>query len=467
MAKPRDGRQGTGSVAGALELQGAGAKTNASRPQAPLGAAQASPQQGRGHRRSLRSKLLGTNHAGHRGGLEILHWIGPGLLVTVGFIDPGNWATNMAAGSTYGYGLLWVVTLSTFMLIVLQHNVAHLGIVTGECLAESCSHHLPRPLARLVLASAYVACVATMMAEVLGGGIALQMLLGLPIQLGSAIVAAVSLALLLTNSYGKVERWIIGFVSVIGISFLAEIAMVHVDWAATVTGWVVPSMPAGSSAIIVSVLGAVVMPHNLFLHSEVIQSQHFEGKGDEVIRERLDHEFVDTLLSMGIGWAINSAMVILAASTFYVAGTPVSDLAQAAATLEPMLGPAARIIFALALLFAGVSSSVTAGMAAGTVSAGIAAEPYDIRDRHSSLGVVGAFASALVAILFVGDPFSGLVWSQALLSLQLPITVFVQIWLTSSPRVMGRYANGRALKALLVAIGLTVTALNVVLLAGA
>ena len=418
-------------------------------------------------RRDVRERLLGTNHSGHRGGLEILRWIGPGLLVTVGFIDPGNWATNMAAGSTYGYGLLWVVTLSTLMLIVLQHNVAHLGIVTGECLAESCARHLPRPLARFVLASAYLACVATMMAEVLGGGIALQMLLGLDVRLGSALVAGASAALLLTNSYGKVERWIIGFVSLIGVSFLAEIAMVRVDWPAAAVGWVAPSMPAGSAAIVVSVLGAVVMPHNLFLHSEVIQSQHFEGKGDAVIRERLAHEFVDTLLSMGIGWAINSAMVMLAASTFFSAGVRVDDLAQAASTLEPMLGPAARLIFALALLLAGLASSVTAGMAAGTVSAGLAGEPYDIRDRHSSLGVVGAFLGALVAILFVGDPFAGLVWSQALLSLQLPITVFVQIWLTSSTRVMGAYANGAVLKVLLVLIGLVVTVLNAVLLAGA
>ena len=243
--------------------------------------------------------------------------------------------------------------------------------------------------------------------------------------------------------------------------------MVRVDWASAAVGWVVPAMPSGSAAIVVSVLGAVVMPHNLFLHSEVIQSQHFEGKGDAVIRERLGHEFVDTLLSMGIGWAINSAMVILAASTFFSAGVRVDDLAQAAATLEPMLGPAARHIFALALLLAGLASSVTAGMAAGTVSAGIAGEPYDIHDRHSSLGVVGAFLGALVAIMFVGDPFEGLVWSQALLSLQLPVTVFVQIWLTSSPRVMGAYANGTALKAVLVLIALIVTALNVVLLAGA
>lgn len=413
----------------------------------------------------IRRALWGTRHTGHTGGLDILRWIGPGLLVTVGFIDPGNWATNMAAGSTFGYALLWVVTLSTLMLIVLQHNVAHLGIVTGQCLAESCSAHLPRPLSRLVLASAWAACAATMMAEVLGGGIALQMLCGLPILAGSALVTVVSAVLLLTGSYARVERVIIGFVSLIGLAFLAEIMLVRVDWPATAVGWVTPSLPAGSPAIIVSVLGAVVMPHNLFLHSEVIQSQHFEGAGDEVIRERLDHEFVDTLLSMGIGWAINSAMVILAASTFFVAGTPVDDLAQAAATLEPMLGPASRTIFALALLLAGVSSSVTAGMAAGTVSAGMAGEPYDIRDRHSSVGVVACFAVALAAIALVPDPFSGLVWSQALLSLQLPITVFVQIWLTSSPAVMGAYANGRGMRALLVCLGLVVVALNAVLLA--
>lgn len=420
-------------------------------------------------RGTMRSRIWGTNHTGHRGGLEILRWIGPGLLVTVGFIDPGNWATNIAAGSQFGYGLLWVVTLSTLMLIVLQHNVAHLGIVTGECLAESCSHHLPRPLSRIVLASAWAACAATMMAEVLGGGIALQMLVGLPIVPGSVLVAIVSLTLLLTNSYRRIERVIIGFVSLIGLAFLVEIALVDVDWPSAAAGWVVPSMPQGSAAIVVSVLGAVVMPHNLFLHSEVIQSQHFEGQGDDVIRERLNHEFADTLLSMGIGWAINSAMVILAASTFFVAGTPVDDLALAAATLEPMLGPGARIVFALALLLAGVSSSVTAGMAAGTVSAGMAGEPYDIRDRHSSLGIVACAVVALVAIVAVsavGDAFSGLVWSQALLSLQLPITVFTQIWLTSNPRVMGRYANGRWMRALLVGIAVVVCALNVVLLAG-
>lgn len=412
------------------------------------------------------SKLFGTNHSGHHGGLDIFKWIGPGLLVTVGFIDPGNWASNMAAGSTYGYALLWVVTLSTLMLIVLQHNVAHLGIVTGECLAESCSHHLRPWVARLVLGSALLATVATMMAEVLGGAIALNMLFGIPEKIGSVLTAAAALALLLANSYGKIERIIIGFVSLIGLAFLVEIAMVRVDWPAAAVGWVVPAMPAGSSTIIVSVLGAVVMPHNLFLHSEVIQSQHYEGQGEEVVRERLDHEFVDTLFSMIVGWAINSAMVILAASTFFSQGIVIDDLSLAAATLEPLLGPAARVIFALALLFAGLSSSVTAGMAAGTISSGIANEPYDIHDRHSSLGVMGTFVLAVVVIFFVTDPFQGLVWSQALLSLQLPITIFTQIWLTSSSKVMGAYANGPWLRVLLVGIGAVVTVLNVILLTG-
>ena len=393
--------------------------------------------------------------------------IGPGLLVTVGFIDPGNWASNMAAGSQFGYSLLWVVTLSTIMLTVLQHNAAHLGIVTGECLAESVMRHMPRFLSRFVLLTALAASVATVMAEILGGAIALQMLLGLPLRAGAVVVAAVSLVMLLTNSYMRVERWIIGFVSLIGLSFLFEIALVHVDWASAAVGWVAPTVPVGSPAIIVSVLGAVVMPHNLFLHSEIIQSQCINECGDDVIVKRLRSEFVDTLFSMAVGWAINSAMVLLAASVFWNAGTPVTDLAQAACTLEPMLGAASSTVFALALLFAGVSSSITAGMAAGTISAGLAGEPYDVRDRHSSIGGVCTFLLAIASIFFVQDAFQGLVWSQVLLSLQLPITVFVLIWLTSSPRVMGKYANGVVLKATLMVIALIVTVLNAVLLLGA
>ena len=421
----------------------------------------------------LRTSLLehiqerfGAQKTGGHGGLEIMRHIGPGLLVTVGFIDPGNWASNMAAGSQFGYSLLWVVTLSTIMLIVLQHNAAHLGIATGMCLAEATSRFLPRLLGRAILGTAYLACVATAMAEVLGGAVALQMLFGLPLRFGCVVVAAASMTMLLTSSYKQAERWIIAFVSVVGLSFLAELAMVEVDWPRAAVSWATPSMPAGSTATVVSILGAVVMPHNLFLHSEIIQSMHFEGRGQKVVEERLRYELLDTLFSMGIGWAINSAMIIMAAATFFSAGIQVDDLSQAASTLVPIAGPAASIVFALALLFAGVSSSITAGMAAGTITAGMAGEPYDIRDQHSAWGVIGTFAAAAVAVLFIQDTFAGLVWSQVLLSIQLPLTVFMQIYLTSSKQVMGRYANGRGLKLLLVVIGLVVTGLNVLLLVG-
>lgn len=421
----------------------------------------------------LRTSLLehiqerfGAQKTGGHGGLEIMRHIGPGLLVTVGFIDPGNWASNMAAGSQFGYSLLWVVTLSTIMLIVLQHNAAHLGIATGMCLAEATSRFLPRLLGRAILGTAYLACVATAMAEVLGGAVALQMLFGLPLRFGCVVVAAASMTMLLTSSYKQAERWIIAFVSIVGLSFLAELAMVEVDWPRAAVSWATPSMPAGSTATVVSILGAVVMPHNLFLHSEIIQSMHFEGRGQKVVEERLRYELLDTLFSMGIGWAINSAMVILAATTFFSRGVVVEDLAAAAATLSPIVGPASSVIFAVALLFAGLSSSVTAGMAAGTVTAGMFGEEYDIHDRHSSIGVALCFAGAVAACLCVEDAFAGLVWSQALLSLQLPVTVFLLIRLTSSRKVMGRYANSRPLTATLVAIGVVVTALDAALLLG-
>ena len=420
---------------------------------------------GRGIARWLRERF-GAERTGGHGGLEILHHIGPGLLVTVGFVDPGNWATNMAAGSRYGYALLWVVTLSTVMLVILQHGAARLGIATGSCLAEATARHMPGAVSRLVLGSAYAAVVATAMAEVLGGAIALRMLAGLPLRMGSVVVGTGALAMLATSSYRRLERAIIAFVSVVGLAFLAELALVRVDWPQAALAWVSPSLPEGSSAIVMSVLGAVVMPHNLFLHSEVAQSVHYERRGEGVVRERIRGELFDTLFSMGVGWAINSAMILLAATTFHGRGIVIDDLSVAAETLEPILGPVARLMFAVALGAAGVSSAVTAGMAAGTVSAGMFGEEYDIADRHSSVGVALCLALAVGACLVVPDAFEGLVWSQALLSLQLPVTVFAQVWLTSSRAVMGGFANSRALTALLAAIGAGVTAIDVALLLG-
>lgn len=414
--------------------------------------------------KKLLNELKRKDHQRYLGGLDFFKYIGPGLLVTVGFIDPGNWASNFAAGSDFGYTLLWVVTLSTVMLIVLQHNVAHLGIVTGLCLSEAAHRYAPRWIARPILGSAVLASISTSLAEILGGAIALQMLVGMPIVWGALLTTVLVVVLLFTNSYRRIERGIIGFVSVIGLSFLYELFLVDIDWPLAARSWVVPSIPQGSLLIIMSVLGAVVMPHNLFLHSEVVQSREYNKGDDRSIQRLLKYEFYDTLFSMGVGWAINSAMILLAASTFFAQGVQVEELQQAKSLLDPLLGNQAGTIFALALLMAGLSSTVTSGMAAGSIFAGMFGEPYHIKDIHSRLGVLLSLGVALLVIFFINDPFQGLIISQMVLSVQLPFTVFLQVGLTSSRRVMGEYANSRWSTFVLYTIAAVVSVLNLMLL---
>ena len=398
------------------------------------------------------------------GALDIFKYIGPGLLVTVGFIDPGNWAANIATGSEFGYTLLWVVSLSTIMLIVLQHNVAHLGIATGLCLSEAATIYLKPWISKSVLSFAVLASVSTSLAEILGGSIALNMLFKVPINIGAILVTIFVLIMLFSNSYQKIERWIIGFVSIIGLSFLYELFLVKVDWVQAGISWVKPSIPEGSILLIMSVLGAVVMPHNLFLHSEIIQSRQWNLQDEKIIKRQLRFEFADTLFSMIVGWAINSAMILLAAATFFAKSQKVGELQQAEKLLEPLLGSNAAVVFAVALLFAGVASTITSGMAGGSIVSGMYGEPYDVKDNHSRIGVIISLLGALIMIFFIGDPFKGLILSQVFLSIQLPFTIAIQIYLTSSKKVMGKYVNSRFLIGLLLVIGSIVTFLNLKLL---
>ena len=411
----------------------------------------------------IRKSLKTAKHHPRLGGLEILKYIGPGLLVTVGFIDPGNWASNLAAGADYGYTLLWMVSLSTVMLIILQHNVAHLGIATGLCLSEATMTYIRPKYAKMILWTAMGAAVSTSLAEILGGAIALEMLFGIPVRIGAILTTVFVCIMLFTNSYRVIERWIIAFVSIIGLSFIYELSLVHIDWGEAVLAWVTPSFPKGSMVVIMSVLGAVVMPHNLFLHSEVIQSRQWNLEDDKVIRRQLRYEFWDTFLSMMIGWAINSAMILLAAATFFKSGSTVNELQDASALLQPLLGNNAAVIFAVALLFAGIASTITSGMAAGSIFAGIYREPYDIKDSHSRWGVLLSLVMALIIIMLVSNPFMGLIYSQMILSIQLPVTIFLQVYLTSSGKVMGKYKNRTSTKWILYILGGIVTVLNVML----
>ena len=412
----------------------------------------------------IKKQLLTVHQNGKQHVSEVFKFIGPGIIVTVGFIDPGNWAANLAAGASYGYELLWVVTLSTIMLILLQHNVAHLGIVRGQCLSECAYEFLPRWLSRFVLSTAGIAAAATALAEFIGAAIALKMLFGIPLVIGSISTAVICTVMLITNSYQKLERIIAGFVSLIALAYVIEVNMVNVDWAAAGIGWVNPSIPNESMLVILSILGAVIMPHNLFLHSEIIQSRQFNTQDPEIMQRQLRYEFLDTLLSMGIGWMINSAMIILAAAVFYAHGVGVTELEQAEELLKPLIGPAAGTIFALALLFAGFASSATAGMAGASIFAGMWGESYNMKDFHSRLGLFLTYVPALGLILFVTDSFQALLVSQMFLSLQLPITIFLQLFMTSSRRVMGQYTNRTFTNIILWGIGIVVTGMNIYLL---
>ncbi|AKN31380.1 Mg2+/Co2+ transporter [Clostridium carboxidivorans P7] len=414
--------------------------------------------------RKKKKGLFTGEHKAKFMALDFIKYIGPGLIVTVGFIDPGNWASNLMAGSAYGYALLFTITLSTIMLIILQHNAAHLGIATGYCLSEAASIYLKPWLSRSILITATLAAASTAMAEILGSAIALNMLFKIPIKLGSVMALILIVWMLFTNSYKKLEKWIIGFVSLIGISFIIELAFISVDWGKAVVSWVTPNFPKGAMPIIMSVIGAVVMPHNLFLHSEIIQSRQWNLKDEAIIEKQLKYEFADTLFSMIVGWAINSAMVLIAAATFFSNKINITDLGQARQMLEPLLGRGAAVIFAIALLFAGISSTITAGMAAGSIFAGIYKEPYDINDPHTKIGVGATLITAILIIFFIEDPFKGLIYSQMFLSIQLPITVFLQIYLTSSKKVMGKYSNDVFSKIVLGIIAVIITILNLMLI---
>jgi manganese transport protein len=293
------------------------------------------------------------------------------------------------------------------------------------------------------------------------------MLFNIPIRIGACIVTLAVLLLVFRNAYKRIETIIIGFVSIIGLSFIYELTVINVDWKTAASSWVTPAFPDGSIVIIMSVLGAVVMPHNIFLHSEVIQSRQWNLENESVIRKQLKYEFLDTLFSMGVGWAINSAMIIVAAATFNAAGIHVEMLEEAKIILVPLLGNAAAVVFAFALLCSGIASSVTAAIAGGSIFAGMYNEPFDIKDNHSRTGVGIIFALALVILLFVRDTFQGLVISQVILSVQLPFTIFLLIMLTSSKRIMGTHANSRSTTVILCVIGGIVSALNIILLVNA
>jgi manganese transport protein len=394
---------------------------------------------------------------------DFLRYLGPGFIVTVGFIDPGNWATNVAGGSEFGYTLLWVITLATLMLILFQNMSARLGVATGHSLAYNVRRRFSRPWTGLFGGSIVLACIATDVAELLGGALGFGLLFGLPLVVGGAITMVLKVALITTGRYRHIERVIVIVVGIVAACYLVELFLVKPGWATAAQDAFVPHLDAASIAVAIGMLGAVVMPHNLYLHSNVVL-QRDQPRDDEGRRRLITYQFGDTALAMGLGWLINCAMVIVAAAVFFRHGVTISSLDQASATLEPLAGSLARLLFGVGLLLAGLGSSFTSAMAEVNVLTAYLGRPEDPRTK---LYRVGLFVLALPALAVVAsgiDSYKVLIFSQVALSVQLPLTILPLVLLVSDRRVMGVFASGGVERALAIAAGVAVTAMNVLFL---
>ncbi|KEO85153.1 hypothetical protein EL26_00935 [Tumebacillus flagellatus] len=371
----------------------------------------------------------------------LLAFLGPGFLITLGFIDPGNWATNLAGGSSYGYSLLWVITLSTLILILLQNMSVRLGIVTGKSLAENVRAHCHPTLAWLLGVSILIACVATSIAEYLGAALGLQILFGIPIWLGAILTLAIVLVTVWFPQYRRIETLLIAFLAVIGVIYVIEMFIVKPDWGAAFPAMVIPHVDSGSIYVAMGMLGAVIMPHNLYLHSNVIQERNELTVTDLEKKRMIRYQFIDTLLAMGTGWLVNSAMIIVAAAVFFRYGMEVTSIEQAAETLKPLAGNLASILFGVALLCSGLGSSVTSSMANAHVVTGYLGKSSDTKSKFWRIALLLTSIPAMAVIAIGFDSFKLLIFSQVVLSLQLPLTVIPLLALVKSRKVMGLFSS--------------------------
>ena len=393
----------------------------------------------------------------------LLRFLGPGFLVTVGFIDPGNWATNIAGGAEFGYDLLWVITLSTLMLILIQNMSARLGIATGKSLAVNIRERFPRHISALIGITIVAACAATDVAELLGGAIGFRLLFGFPLWLGAFITVIFEVFFIVTQRYHQLEKIILAFLGIISISYIIELFIVKPDWSTVIYSTVVPKINSKNIYIAMGILGAVVMPHNIFLHSNVIHSRKW-GMTEEEKKKMVKFEKIDTSLAMLLGWIVNSAMIIVAAAVFFKNGIIVNSIHQAAQTLLPLAGHLAGFLFALALVSAGISSSITSSMAEVNVVTGFLGKPEDPR---TILYKIATFITAIPSFLIIIsgiDTFKILILSQVILSIQLPFTLIPLLILCRKKEVMGGLRSKNIEFTLAILISAVVIVLNIYLL---
>jgi len=391
-----------------------------------------------------------------------LGFVGPAAMVSVGYMDPGNWATDLEGGARFGYQLLWVLVASNLIAMLLQTLAARLGIVGRMDLAQACRAHYARPVALALWLLCEVAIVACDLAELLGSAIALNLLFGIPLAWGALITGFDVMLILVLQHYGirKLEAVVAALVLTIGVCMAMEMLLVRPAWGEVVSG-LVPRLNASNLFVAIGILGATVMPHNLYLHSSLVLTRRIDS-GERAQREAIRYNFLDTALALNIAFCINAAILILSASTFFAQGVAVTELRQAHELLTPLLGTTlASTAFAVALLAAGQSSTITGTLAGQVVMEGfvhLRISPLKRRLLTRALAIVPA-----VAVLFhAGEDgvLQLLVLSQVVLSLQLPFAIVPLIRFTSAPRIMGALVSPAWLRRLAYGAALLIIALN-------
>jgi manganese transport protein len=399
---------------------------------------------------------------GRRRGLAaILPMAGPAVVVSIAYMDPGNFATNIQAGARYGFGLLWVVLVANLIAMLFQALSAKLGIVTGRNLAEMCREQLPPPVVWAMWLVSEIAAMATDLAEFLGGAIGLSLLFNLPLFWGMVVTAIVTYAILVFERGGfrPVELIIGALVGIICFCYVIELFIVPVDWKSAAFHMAVPQLgDAAAVTIAVGIIGATVMPHAVYLHSGLVQARLIP-RNDHDRRKLLSFSNREVIIALAAAGAVNMAMVIMAAAAFHRGHSDVADIEAAYHTLQPLLGGAAATTFLISLLASGVSSSVVGTMAGQLIMQGFVGFRIPV--------VIRRLVTMIPAFVVVGngvDATTALVISQVVLSLALPIPMIALLKFTQRGDIMGPFVNGPVTRALATAGTATVLFLNAILL---
>jgi manganese transport protein len=394
---------------------------------------------------------------------RVLRFCGPAAMVSVGYMDPGNWATGLEGGARFGYQLMWVLLASSLIAMLLQTLAARLGIIGRLDLAQACRAYYHRPVALALWILCEIAIIACDLAELLGSAIALNLLFGIPLAWGALITGVDVMLIIALQHYGvrKLEALVAALVVTIGACMATEMILARPLWGSVVAGFV-PRLDAASLLVAIGILGATVMPHNLYLHSSLVQTRRIE-RHPAAQREAIRYNLADTMLALTIAFFINASILALSASTFFERGIVVSELRQAHELLTPALGTAlASTLFALALLAAGQSSTITGTLAGQVVMEGfirLRISPIKRRLLTRSLAIVPAVA----VLVHAGEDgvLQLLVLSQVVLSLQLPFAIVPLIRFTNTTSLMGSFASPKWLSGVAYSAAVLIISLNV------